>query len=106
MGTVNVNKENLAFFKELLEAGKVIPVIDRRYPLSETAEAIRYLEEGHARGKLSSLCEDAAQMEKLWTKANGLHYKLLKALYFVADSSAKDSPNSRCYNNELGGRDW
>jgi NADPH:quinone reductase-like Zn-dependent oxidoreductase len=37
---------------ELLEAGKVVPVIDRRYPLSETAEAIRYLEEGHARGKV------------------------------------------------------
>ncbi len=32
--------------------GKVKPVIDRRYPLSETAEAIRYLEEGHARGKV------------------------------------------------------
>ena len=38
--------------KELLEAGKVKPVIDRRYPLSEVAEALRYLEEGHARGKL------------------------------------------------------
>ena len=38
--------------KELLETGKVVPVIDRCYPLSETAEAIRYLEEGHARGKV------------------------------------------------------
>ncbi len=38
--------------KELIEAGKVTPVIDRTYPLSETAEAIRYLEEGHARGKI------------------------------------------------------
>jgi NADPH:quinone reductase-like Zn-dependent oxidoreductase len=38
--------------KELLEAGKVKPVIDRRYPLRATAEAIRYLEEGHARGKV------------------------------------------------------
>jgi NADPH:quinone reductase-like Zn-dependent oxidoreductase len=38
--------------KELIEAGKVIPVIDRCYPLSETAEAIRYLEAGHARGKV------------------------------------------------------
>ena len=38
--------------KELLEAGKVVPVIERRYPLSETAEAIRYLEEGHAQGKV------------------------------------------------------
>ena len=45
-------KEDLAFIKELIEAGKVVPVIDRRYPLSEVAEAIRYLEEGHARGKV------------------------------------------------------
>jgi len=38
--------------KELLEAGKVVPVIDKRYALSEVAEAIRYVEEGHARGKV------------------------------------------------------
>jgi len=46
------NKKDLVFIKELLEAGKVVPVIDRRYPLSEVAEALRYLEEGHARGKV------------------------------------------------------
>ncbi len=45
-------QEDLAFMKELLEAGKVVPVIDRRYPLSEVAEALRYLEEGHAKGKI------------------------------------------------------
>ena len=45
-------KEDLDFLKELFEAGKVVPVIDRRYPLSEVAEAFRYLEEGHAKGKL------------------------------------------------------
>jgi NADPH:quinone reductase-like Zn-dependent oxidoreductase len=45
-------KEDLVFLKELFEAGKVVPVIDRRYPLSETAEAFRYLEEGHAQGKV------------------------------------------------------
>ena len=56
--------------------------------------------------KLSSLCEDASQMEKLWSKAHGLHYKLLKALYFVAGSSAKDSPISRCYNQGIGRMDW
>jgi NADPH:quinone reductase-like Zn-dependent oxidoreductase len=38
--------------KELLEAGEVTPVIDRRYPLSEVPEALRYLEEGHTRGKI------------------------------------------------------
>ena len=48
----STNKEDLIFMKELIEAGKVVPVIDRRYPLSEVAEAIRYLEEGHARGKV------------------------------------------------------
>jgi len=46
------NTQDLVFMKELLEAGKVKPVIDRRYPLRATAEAIRYLEEGHARGKV------------------------------------------------------
>ena len=51
-GTVRPNKEDLVFIKELLETGKVVPVIDRRYPLGETAEAIRYLEEGHAQGKV------------------------------------------------------
>jgi NADPH:quinone reductase-like Zn-dependent oxidoreductase len=46
------NKKDLVFMKELLEAGKVAPVIDRCYPLPGTAEAIRYLGEGHARGKI------------------------------------------------------
>ncbi len=46
------NNADLAFMKELLEAGKVKPVIDRRYPLAEVPEALRYLEEGHAQGKV------------------------------------------------------
>jgi NADPH:quinone reductase-like Zn-dependent oxidoreductase len=46
------SKEDLQVLKELIESGKVSPVIDRTYPLSETAEAVRYLEEGHARGKV------------------------------------------------------
>ncbi len=46
------SKEDLVVLTEPIEAGKVTPVIDRTYPLSETAEAIRYLEEGHARGKV------------------------------------------------------
>jgi NADPH:quinone reductase-like Zn-dependent oxidoreductase len=44
--------EDLLFLKELIEAGNVRPVIDRTYPLSEASEAIRYLAEGHARGKV------------------------------------------------------
>jgi len=46
------NHADLTFMKELLEAGKVKPVIDRRYPLSEVPQALRYLEEGHAQGKV------------------------------------------------------
>ncbi len=46
------NQTDLVFLKELLEAGKIVPVIDRRYPLSEVAEAIKYLAEGHAQGKV------------------------------------------------------
>ncbi|MCP4400367.1 MAG: NAD(P)-dependent alcohol dehydrogenase [bacterium] len=48
---VEPNKD-LVFMKELIEAGNVKPVIDRRYPLRETAEALRYYGEGHARGKV------------------------------------------------------
>jgi len=47
------NKDDLAVLRELLETGKVTPVIDRTYPLGEVAEAIRYLEEGHASGKVA-----------------------------------------------------
>jgi len=46
------NNADLAFVKDLLEAGKVVPVIDKRYPLTEVPEALRYLEEGHALGKV------------------------------------------------------
>jgi len=45
-------KEDMVFLTELFKAGKVVPVIDRRFPLSEVAEAFRYLEEGHHQGKI------------------------------------------------------
>ncbi|MGZ8786510.1 MAG: NAD(P)-dependent alcohol dehydrogenase [Acidimicrobiia bacterium] len=45
-------KEDMAYLIELLDAGKVTPVIDRHYKLSEVPEALRYLEEGHAQGKV------------------------------------------------------
>jgi NADPH:quinone reductase-like Zn-dependent oxidoreductase len=57
MGISNANKEDLLCIKELLETGKVVPVIDRRYLLSETAEAIHYLETLHARGKVVIIVE-------------------------------------------------
>jgi NADPH:quinone reductase-like Zn-dependent oxidoreductase len=46
------NVKDLVFIKELIEAGKVIPIIARRYPLREAAEALRYYEEGHPSGKV------------------------------------------------------
>ena len=46
------NREKLIVLKELIEAGKVTPVIGKTYPLSEVPEAMRHLEEGHARGKV------------------------------------------------------
>lgn len=48
-----VTNDNMVALKELVEAGKLSPVIDRTYPLSQTAEAIRYLEEGLVRGKVA-----------------------------------------------------
>jgi NADPH:quinone reductase-like Zn-dependent oxidoreductase len=50
--TVKPNKEDLLFLRQLIEGGKLAPVIDRTYPLAEVPEALRYLEEGHARGKV------------------------------------------------------
>ena len=52
MGVAKPNQNDLVIMKELIEAGKVKPVIDRCYPLSEVPDAIRYLEEGHAQGKV------------------------------------------------------
>ena len=47
-----LNREDLTVMSDLMKAGKVTPVIDGRCPLSKVSEAIRYLEDGHARGKV------------------------------------------------------
>jgi NADPH:quinone reductase-like Zn-dependent oxidoreductase len=47
-----INQKDLVFLKGLLETGKVVPVIDKRYPLRDAAEALRYLEQRHSRGKI------------------------------------------------------
>lgn len=52
MGVAKINQKDLLLLNELLEARKVVPVIDKHYPLRETAEAFRYLEEVHPRGKV------------------------------------------------------
>ena len=49
---MRTNLEDLAYVTELLENGDVVPVIDRRYSLNQVPEAIRYMEEGHATGKV------------------------------------------------------
>ena len=48
----NLNRPDLKILADLMESGKVTPVIDRTYKLSETAQALKYLEQGHARGKV------------------------------------------------------
>jgi len=57
MMLADLNKDDLAVMGGLMQSGKVTPVIDRTYKLSETAEAIRYLEKGHARGKVALTVE-------------------------------------------------
>jgi NADPH:quinone reductase-like Zn-dependent oxidoreductase len=52
------SKEDLTIMRELIETGKVTPVIDRSYRLSQVPQAIRYLEEGHARGKVAITLDD------------------------------------------------
>lgn len=47
-----ISQADLAVIADLMKAGKVTPVIERQYPMSETTEALRYLEEGHARAKI------------------------------------------------------
>jgi NADPH:quinone reductase-like Zn-dependent oxidoreductase len=52
METARPDRNDLLFLKELLESGKVVSVIDRTYTLSHVPEAIAYLEQGRARGKV------------------------------------------------------
>ena len=52
MGIARVNQADLVYLGELLEAGKIASVIDRRYPLNEIVAAFRYLDDTHAQGKV------------------------------------------------------
>ncbi len=64
----DVTNKDLTFLADLIQTGKVKPVIDRTYPLSQIPDAIRYLEEGHARGKVAITVAD--HNEALSTSAN------------------------------------
>lgn len=55
--SARIKQKDLVILAGLLEAGKLVPVIDRRYPLSRAADALRYLEEGHAKGKAVIIVE-------------------------------------------------
>jgi NADPH:quinone reductase-like Zn-dependent oxidoreductase len=57
MGIAKVNQKDLVYLGELLEAGKIVPLIDRSYSLGELPEAIRYVEEKHAQGKVVIILE-------------------------------------------------
>jgi NADPH:quinone reductase-like Zn-dependent oxidoreductase len=59
-----LRKEDLVIMGELIETGKITPVIDRYYSLSESPEAIRYLEQGHARGKVVIAFEQTTRSNK------------------------------------------
>jgi NADPH:quinone reductase-like Zn-dependent oxidoreductase len=52
MSMAKIDENDLALLAQFVAEGKVAPVIDRRYPLSGVPDAFRYLEEGHARGKV------------------------------------------------------
>lgn len=52
MGIAKINWKDLVYLKELIEAGKIVPVIEKNYPLSEVPSAMRYVAEEHARGKI------------------------------------------------------
>lgn len=65
MGIAKITRQDLLVMKALLEAGKAVPVIDRRYSLQETAEALRYLEEGHAQGKVVIMVDHTTSPEPI-----------------------------------------
>jgi NADPH:quinone reductase-like Zn-dependent oxidoreductase len=65
------NREDFVVLKELMEAGKILPVIDRRYPLNEAAQALSYLIQGNARGKIVITVGNSSD-KAAWSDSHGL----------------------------------
>ncbi len=53
-----MNKTDLTFLRDLMREGKLTPVVEKTYPVSETADALRYLEQGHTQGKVVIALDD------------------------------------------------
>ena len=62
---MKLDKHACIFVRDLIEVGKVKSVIDRVYPLSEVAEAHRYMEKGHARGKVIIVMQNLSAQSKM-----------------------------------------
>jgi NADPH:quinone reductase-like Zn-dependent oxidoreductase len=61
MYMTRVSKEDLTFLRDLMAEGKLTPVVEKTYPITQTADALRYLEQGHARGKIVITLASATQ---------------------------------------------
>ena len=83
MMLAELNKEDLTILRDLMQAGKVTPVIDRTYTFSQVPEAIRYLEEGHARGKVVITMEPKNQTSPVSANLAATSATTSKS-YFVA----------------------
>jgi NADPH:quinone reductase-like Zn-dependent oxidoreductase len=91
------NKRDLTIMRDLMRAGKVIPVIDKRYRLSEVPEAIRYLEERHARGKVVITLESN---NKTWERADSPPAtRLVDAGQIGGDNAISTKPSALAKND-------
>jgi NADPH:quinone reductase-like Zn-dependent oxidoreductase len=80
------SQKDLIFIKELIESGKVVPVIDGCYPLSKTAEALRYFEKVHARGKVVIIMEQQKEEKNEKDLFTRNHFDSADSLHSASDS--------------------
>ncbi len=115
MFLARLNKEDLTILSDLMQAGKVKPVTDRRYSLSQVPEAIGYLEKGHARGKVVINLEHANEtspvranlaVSSVTTIAPGLIILALIALVILAPIVVALALNRRFQRSNPGNRPY